>query len=147
MYEKILVGEDGSEYARAALDSAIGIAKAFGSELLIVTAFTGPPDSKAPITNSPPPLYISPEARERVNAVLRRGKARAERAGVVSVETKLILTADSPGTAIVKEAEAAGASLIVVGSRGLTGIKRILLGSVASYVVEYAGCDVHVVRS
>lgn len=147
MYERILVGIDGSEYARAALDSAIGFAKVFGSELLIVTAFTGYPDPTAPTADAPPPLYMSPEAQERVSTVLRRAKERAEIKGVEAVETKLLLTADNPGTALVKAAEEESASLIVVGSRGLTGIKRVLLGSVASYVSEYAGCDVHIARA
>jgi nucleotide-binding universal stress UspA family protein len=147
MYERILVGTDGSEYARAALDSAIGFAKIFGSKLLIVTAFTGYPDPKAPVADAPPPLYMSAEVRDRVSTVLRRAKERAEIKGVEAVETKLLLTADNPGVAIVKAAEESGTSLIVVGSRGLTGIKRILLGSVASYVAEYAGCDVHIARA
>ena len=146
MYEKILVGVDGSEYADAALENAIELAKAFKSTLLIVNAYTAPPVSKGTISEFPPPLYISPEALEGVKSVLEKSQEHAKRAGVASVETKLILTADNPGTAIIKEAETAGASLIVVGSRGLTGIKRVILGSVASYVAQYAHCNVHIVR-
>jgi nucleotide-binding universal stress UspA family protein len=53
----------------------------------------------------------------------------------------------SPGPAIVREAEGWKADLVVVGSRGLTGIKRWLLGSVAQYVVKHAPCSVQVVRT
>jgi nucleotide-binding universal stress UspA family protein len=52
----------------------------------------------------------------------------------------------SPSVAIVTAAEEIGADLIIVGTRGKTGLKRVLLGSVAEAVVRLAGCSVLVVR-
>ena len=51
-----------------------------------------------------------------------------------------------PGPTIVEEAKEWGAALIVVGSHGYTGLKRLLVGSVSSYVVDHAPCPVEVVR-
>jgi nucleotide-binding universal stress UspA family protein len=146
LFEKILVGVDGSVYSHAALENAIKLAKVFKSKLLIVNVYTAPPVSKGDTKEYPPPLYISPETLEGVKTALKKDQEFAMSAGVASAEVKFILTADNPGAAIIKEAKASGISLIIVGSRGLTGIKRVLLGSVASYVAEYAHCDVHIVR-
>ena len=52
-----------------------------------------------------------------------------------------------PRSEIVAEAEDWGADLVVVGSHGRTGIKRLLLGSVAEYVVRHAPCSVELVRT
>ena len=51
-----------------------------------------------------------------------------------------------PGPAIVEEAKEWGAELIVVGSRGYTGLRRMLAGSVSQYVVDHAPCPVEVVH-
>ncbi len=51
-----------------------------------------------------------------------------------------------PGPAIVEEAKEWGADLIVVGSRGHTGLRRMLTGSVSQYVVDHAPCPVEVVH-
>ena len=52
-----------------------------------------------------------------------------------------------PGPAIVEEAKEWGANLIVVGSRGHTGLKRMLAGSVSQYVADHAPCPVEVVQA
>jgi nucleotide-binding universal stress UspA family protein len=51
-----------------------------------------------------------------------------------------------PGPAIVEEAKEWGADLIVVGSRGYTGLRRVLAGSVSQYVIDHAPCPVEVVH-
>ena len=62
----------------------------------------------------------------------------------LTVETRLI--DGDPRSAIVDHAKAWSADLIVVGSHGYTGLKRLLLGSVAEFVVSHAPCSVEVVR-
>ena len=52
-----------------------------------------------------------------------------------------------PGPAIVEEAKEWGADLIVIGSRGHTGLRRMLTGSVSQYVVDHAPCPVEVVHN
>lgn len=52
-----------------------------------------------------------------------------------------------PGLAVVEEAKEWGANLIIVGSRGHTGLRRLLEGSVAHYVVDHAHCPVEVIHA
>jgi nucleotide-binding universal stress UspA family protein len=78
----------------------------------------------------------SGELVERVCARLRERGLSAEGA----------VRDGEPGPAIVAEAEEWGAGLVVVGSRGHTGLRRALEGSVSRYVVDHAPCPVEVVR-
>jgi nucleotide-binding universal stress UspA family protein len=52
-----------------------------------------------------------------------------------------------PGPAVVEEAKEWGADLVVVGSRGHTGLRRLLEGSVSKYVVDHASCPVEVIHA
>jgi nucleotide-binding universal stress UspA family protein len=67
-----------------------------------------------------------------------------ERKGL-AVET--VVREGDPRTEVVAEAKRWGADLVVVGSRGWTGVKRWLMGSVAEYVVRHAPCSVEVART
>jgi nucleotide-binding universal stress UspA family protein len=64
----------------------------------------------------------------------------------VDLQTDVIVTARSIVAEIVTYAESKNFNLIIIGTRGKTGLKRMLLGSVASGVVTYAHCPVLVVR-
>ncbi|MBW4615100.1 MAG: universal stress protein [Desmonostoc vinosum HA7617-LM4] len=64
----------------------------------------------------------------------------------LSVESELELVTGDPADEIIRLANIYKADLIVIGSRGLTGIKRIVQGSVSSQVVEEANCSVLVVK-
>jgi nucleotide-binding universal stress UspA family protein len=65
----------------------------------------------------------------------------------IGVEAQCDVLEGRPAAAVVREAEAIGAELIVVGARGGTGISRVLLGSVAERIVRHASSAVLVVRS
>jgi nucleotide-binding universal stress UspA family protein len=65
----------------------------------------------------------------------------------VKLRTHIIVSIYSVYSEIIKYAEEQGVDLIVVGTRGRTGLKRLLLGSVASGVVTYAPCTVMVVKA
>lgn len=78
----------------------------------------------------------SMELAERTTGWLREQGLGAEAA----------VRAGEPGPAIVEEAKEWGAELIVVGSRGYTGLRRMLAGSVSQYVVDHAPCPVEVVH-
>jgi nucleotide-binding universal stress UspA family protein len=78
----------------------------------------------------------SMELAERVAGWLREQGLQAEAA----------LREGEPGRAVVEEAKEWGADLVVVGSRGHTGLRRLLEGSVSQYVVDHAHCPVEVVH-
>jgi len=64
----------------------------------------------------------------------------------LSVKTELELVTGDPAQEIIRLANIYQTDLIIIGSRGLTGVKRIVLGSVSNQVVEEANCSVLVVK-
>ena len=135
---KILVGVDFSEPSDAALLEAAEWANTFGAELHVAHAFDLPLTIVAPYEVALPTSLLR-EAREaadaKLEAALDRGRVRTER-----VEGHLLEAPAAP--ALTEEAERIGADLIVVGTRGHTGLKHLLLGSVAERTVRLAPCPV-----
>jgi len=147
MYSPIMVGVDGSKYAEGALKKAIQMAKFHRAKLVIASVYSYPPEL-GNILDTPESRLN--EASLSLKKMLNSYRLQALKAGVKDVEIK-VLTTFSPfisvGAVLVIEAEKMGCTLIMVGTKGMTGIKRTLLGSVADYVVRNAHCDVYVVRS
>jgi nucleotide-binding universal stress UspA family protein len=142
---KILVATDGSEEASAAARVAGEIARATGSEAHLVYAMQE--ERYRP--------HLGPEVWEGWEEGFEHAKLSArswveERAehmrsdGAKSAESHLLL--ERPDAAIAWLAEEIGAGLVVVGSRGLGGMKRTLIGSVSDSVARHAHCPVLVVR-
>ena len=142
---RILLATDGSGEARTAREAAVEIAAATGSELHILYV----------LDTRPYRPYPGPEMWEGWEAVLERAKNKArwfverqadqaKSEGVEAVETYVLL--DYPAAEIVRLGEDMDAGLIVVGSRGLGGVRRALMGSVSDSVVRHAHCPVLVVR-
>ncbi len=142
---KILLATDGSEEAALAATTAADIAQQTGSELHVVSVGPsveyvgmGPPliaDIPAPTQDQ-----LSDEARRLLDAEVEQVKAAG---GKVA---HAYLRLGMPDAEIVALAEEIGAGLIVLGSRGLGGIRRALMGSVSDSVVRHAHCPVLVVR-
>jgi nucleotide-binding universal stress UspA family protein len=141
MASSIVVGTDGSETADRALDEAIAIAQRDQAKLHVVTAFPDPAMIRERITSgaTAAPVNLSQVA----DSVLNRAAIHAEEKGV-HAETHS-READ-PAEAILDVAKTVNADLIVVGSRGLSGIERYLLGSVSNKVSAHAPCNVMIVR-
>src|SRR6476619_1644184 len=137
-YSKILIGLDGSDDSIKAADDAIAIAKLHGAKLITVHVI--PSTTTAP--NSPEFSKRSVEAAEAWFGDIKRKGAEAG----VEVETKVISSGYSVGQVVVDQAEKENVDLIVVGTRGMTGFKKMLLGSVALEVVTYSDCSVMVVK-
>ena len=141
---KILLATDGSAEATLAARTAVDIADKTNSELHVV--YVGE-EYGYPIFAVPDYEYLQQiqenleqEARKALDAEVERVKA----AGGRVVEAHLSM--GSPDAEIVKLADDIGTGLIVMGSRGLGGIKRALIGSVSDSVVRHAHCPVLVVR-
>lgn len=142
----ILLATDGSEEAELAARIATDLAKSTGSELHVAAVF--------PESDYVHPYYevrfpeaaeqLRQEAREGIRKVLEEQATRIRETGGEVAEAHLRV--GEPDQEIVALAEELESSLIVIGSRGLGGIRRALMGSVSDSVVRHAHCPVMVVR-
>jgi nucleotide-binding universal stress UspA family protein len=150
---KILLATDGSEEATLAARTAADIAGKTGSELHVVHARLMLPWAGYPVAGVPISSPVdAKEAKERVMRWLDDQVEQIEAQGGSVAQAHLRLGRPEEGIITVAEeivslAEEIGAGLIVVGSRGLGGIRRALMGSVSDSVVRYAHCPVLVVRA
>lgn len=136
---KIVVGVDGSPASRDALHWAADYCRLSGGRLHAVTAWQWPVSM---VVAMPIPDGFNPmeEARDALNAIIREDLG-AEPGVPVSTEVEC----GSPATVLLHAA--AGADMLVVGSRGHGGFTDLLLGSTSEHVVRHAPCPVLVVRS
>ena len=91
-------------------------------------------------------LSVVDQLRERAEDILNEQSAKIEQEGGTIAEKHLRIAERYRAQQIVKVAEDVGAGLIVMGSRGLGGVRRVLMGSVSDLVVRHAHCPVLVVR-
>jgi nucleotide-binding universal stress UspA family protein len=144
-FSKILVAVDGSEQSMQAADYAIELAKKYNAQLMALTVshirlssygFGSRPDTLK-------------HDREKEMLESQQWFRTIEEAGTrhnISLKTDLIDSQMSVEGTIVEYAESHAADLIVIGTTGRSGFKKLLLGSVASGVVNYATCPVMVVK-
>jgi nucleotide-binding universal stress UspA family protein len=146
MFQRIVVGTDGSETATEAVRQAIGLAKLSGASLEVVGAFE--PVSQNRLREEkgevPGDVQYAVNPREDVNVILENAAGMAKQEGV---EAAPYPREGDPADAILDVAEETGADLIVVGNKGMTGAKRFLLGSVPNKVSHHAPCGVYIVRT
>ena len=146
MFDKILLATDGSDGALHAAAQAAEIAKKFNSKIT-VTYVVQPPMPVTTIANMPgvtiDPTYVSRYMEETGNAVSRRTGKVLEDAGVAY---EIQVEVGHPAESIINVATEGRYSLIVLGSRGLSGIKSFFLGSVSDRVAHMAHCPVLIVR-
>ena len=146
MFETIVVGTDGSETATEAVRQATALARSLGAgaRLHLVTAYR-------PLEA----MYVGPDVVPSGLAGLvdPRNDARsvveeaAEKVRAEGVEVDVYVWPGDPASAIIDVATTAKADLIVVGSRGMSGAARFLLGSVPNKVSHHAPCNVMIVRT
>ncbi len=134
---KLLVGYDGSDSAKAALERAAGMTL-FGDTLGVISVapiVAGGPRSGGPFVAGDGPTEHRAELAEAVSFLAGRG-----------IEPVTIAAIGDPGSAICEAAERDGYTMIVVGSRNQNSVQRVLLGSVSDRVVHHANCDVLIVK-
>ena len=146
MFERIVVGTDGSETASEAVRRAIELAKMSGGKLAIVAAFEPVSSTRVREEKGDVPGDVSYAVgpREDVNVTLDAAIGMAKQEGV---EAEPYPRQGDPADAILDVAEESNADLIVVGNKGMTGAKRFLLGSVPNKVSHHAPCGVYIVRT
>jgi nucleotide-binding universal stress UspA family protein len=91
------------------------------------------------------PRYIE-ESKKEAQKWYDEVNTIAKKAGVVRLSADTILDVSSVADAIISYAEKNNVDLIIMGTKGRTGLKKVLLGSVASGVISHANCPVLVVR-
>ena len=136
---KVLVATDGSEHSMKAVQRALEMAEKEGAKvtLMAVAYFSG-----EGLDEMPP--NIQEKLENEAAAALRKGKALFDAKGI-AVETALEAGL-VPANNILRKAEEEGFDKIIMGSTGLTGLKRVLIGSTAAKVVAHAPCSVTIVR-
>ena len=137
---KILLATDGSRDAELALSTAVDLAQSTKSELHVVTVAPGYPsyDIRRP--------EVVVDLRERAENILEDQTKKIQQIGGEVAQKHLRVSERHRADQIVRVAQDIGAGLIVMGSRGLGGIRRALMGSVSDSVVRHAHCPVLVMR-
>lgn len=152
LFGKILVPQDGSEHSLRALENAVQIAKKFSGKITLIHVYS--PVSPAIVTSVTPAYETVPLAPETVSKLVEAARkvgtnildASEKRVRAEGVQSIKLLREGHVVEEILKAAKEEGFDLIVVGARGLSSIKEILLGSVSHGVTVHAHCPVLVVK-
>lgn len=123
MYERILVGTDGSKTAAKAVDRAVQIASSSGASLTILTA-----------------------ARPDRGAKVVEAEVACHADATISIDTKVV--DKDPVSALIDEARDGGFDLLVMGNKGMTGVTRFFsIGSVPNKVSHHLPCSLLIVKT
>nr|MDO8079625.1 universal stress protein [Candidatus Freyarchaeota archaeon] len=143
MFKKILVATDGSKHAEKAVDYSIALAEAFRAELIVLSVV-----EKAQLER------LEPYAKESIQEIKEKMKLKAKqfvdeaekKAKSKNIKvTKYILEGD-PAELVCDQAEREGVDLIVVGTRGSTGVQRVVVGSHAIRIIRWSKRPVLIAR-
>jgi nucleotide-binding universal stress UspA family protein len=139
---RILVPIDFSAHADPVLEWAIHLAEEHGSTLILLHAYHLPVEFQ-----QLEGAYLPQEFWASVKAEAEQSLSRyAERVRAAGVPVEMLAREGYPATVIEDEASVQRADMIVIGTRGRSGLKHLLLGSIAERVVQKAPCPVLTVR-
>lgn len=155
-FSRILVGIDGSQPSMDAAEYALTMAKKDNAELIVIHVLS----AKSGYEHTPQPLLFGlPATPSSVNDIIQTSKEEAQRwlnkvkeqqlddeNIEVKLKTEVILASTPIAAELVDYAQEENVDLIVVGTKGRSGFKRLLLGSTASGVVTHAHCSVMIVK-
>lgn len=151
MVSKILIPIDGSEASYSALEYAVKEAKTHNASLEILHAMSfteDMPDSKQQQIEKIPSAWVADyltRVKIKDENLLKFAMGKAEAQGWGSKTTTKLLIGD-PANTILQESIEGNFDLIVIGSRGLGGVKEFILGSVSHKVVSQSKIPVLVVK-
>ena len=143
MFKSIVVGTDGSETADIALRRAIELAALTGGKLHVVSAYEPAParvGGNEPVAEA---AEWSVGTDFKVEAVLQRAQDEAQSG---SIDFEVHSPKGDPADSLIAAAKEHDADVIVLGSRGMRGARRVL-GSVPNKVSHHAPCDVLIVQT
>jgi nucleotide-binding universal stress UspA family protein len=149
MYKKILVPHDGSKYSEKAAEEAVELARLSGAKLVFVNStvlpsliYTYQEAANAAINEAAQELvdFSGDVASKSLGYMVAQCKKKG-------VDASFVHKVGDPAEVILAVAKAQGADLIVMGSKGLSGLSKLrALGSVARKVSEHSACPVLLVR-
>ena len=137
MYKKIMCPVDFSHCSQIALEHATQLARVHSASLLLVHVTPPPPVQVTGFSgyDAIPPSHPEPDSRLEELSIADLS---------IPVEREHLLGLE--GEVIVKHASNSGCDLIVMGTHGHGGLTRLMLGSVADYVIRHAKCPTYVVK-
>jgi nucleotide-binding universal stress UspA family protein len=145
---RMLVAVDSSDISMNAADYAITLAKNNNNneaEIFVINVIDLPPTFKMLPSDTRKELISI--GRREANQMLDTVAEMAKRHGIKKkINTEMVETSVSAADAIIRYAQEKDVDLIVVGTKGRSGMSKALLGSVASKIVTYSPCSVLVVR-
>lgn len=142
MGETIVVGTDGSQTAKEAVNEAIRLAKVFDGDLHLVSAYKPLQGAQVSAPAGAAKVW-QPLPDSRVQAILEDAAATGR---LREVRVEMHARQEEPADALLKVASEVGANLIIVGNRGMQGARRVL-GSVPNKVAHNADCNVLIVHT
>ena len=137
---KILVAIDGSDESMDAADQAISLSKEYNAELYALHVIRADVDLFGPHETSEFMTNMRNEGEKYLNKVKLKANEKN-----IQIKTEFVSSMNISG-GILDYAEENNFDLIVIGTKGRSGFKRLLLGSVASHVITYTHCPVLVVK-
>ncbi len=157
MIDKILAGIDYSDKNQAVFDSALSLAKSTGASLMLLNVISEKETEYPVLPTSayyPYPMLDDRDYKiyeERLTEYKQLGlcflQDLTEKALSIGIEAEYTQLTGNPGAMICELAHNWEADLIIVGSRGLKGIKEMFVGSVSNYVSHHAPCSVLILRT
>jgi nucleotide-binding universal stress UspA family protein len=142
MNEVIVVGTDGSDTADVAVQRAAALAKLTGARVELVSGYR---EDFSLVAGTG--MYAGDLAGDARNAATGCLESTAMKLRADGIEVETHCMGGDPADALIDVAEATNAGLIVVGSKGMRGGKRFMLGNVPNKVSHHAPCSVMIVRT
>jgi nucleotide-binding universal stress UspA family protein len=150
-YTRIVVPVDGSVLAETVLPHVVSLARRYGAAVELVRAYAPPPSllaasAASSMPGSGPMLDPAPfiaAGKQEADLYLERLAERLAAAGIAVEPRRLD---GMPGESVVAAAREAGADLIAMTTHGRGGLGRLVLGSVADYVLQHAPCPLLLIR-
>jgi nucleotide-binding universal stress UspA family protein len=139
LYKKIILATDGSDHAKRAAENAMYIASCSPESLVEIVFVVDADKVKSDVLSHWNSADLDGKRKERIREVEKMART-------YEVSYKVTILQGDPGPAIVEYANSHQADIIVIGSRGLSGLQEFVLGSVSHKVAKRANCPVLIVK-
>jgi nucleotide-binding universal stress UspA family protein len=151
-FSKIMVAIDGSKESMHAANCAMGVAKRYNAILVVLTVLPQELRYDYEIDQVDPEVPMTPVkgvvelSRMEIEGEWFTGIKKNALESNVKIETEILMEGKSVVADIIEYSEKQGIDLIVIGTKGKTGLRRLILGSVSQGILAYAHCPVLLVR-